>query len=210
MEILSLRGRPALSPFRGASCTKPCPGSGHRTASLRCRPVTGTSSRPRVRFRRPSVRRSSASSPTGTATPLTRAPASRCWSCPSGTISPWSSKATDIAHNCGLAAVNRIERGVVWHVATADGDTLSVADREALLPQIHDRMVEALFDDLAEASRLLAHVEPRPLEIVPLLARGRAAIEAANMALVSRSPRTRSITSNRRFVRWDAIRPTSS
>ena len=33
-----------------------------------------------------------------------------------GTISPWSSKATDIAHNCSLQAVNRIERGIAYHV----------------------------------------------------------------------------------------------
>src|SRR5438874_2007107 len=85
-----------------------------------------------------------------------------------GTISPWSSKATDIAHNCGLDAVGRIERGVVYRISASDGD-LSASDRNALVPLIHDRMTEAVFDDLAAAQRLFAHFEPRPLETVPLL-----------------------------------------
>ena len=45
-----------------------------------------------------------------------------------GTISPWSSKATDIARHCGLAPVERIERGVAWHVAKLDGSPLSAPE----------------------------------------------------------------------------------
>src|SRR5690348_5389842 len=100
-----------------------------------------------------------------------------------GTISPWSSKATDIAHNCGLESIARIERGIAYRVATRDDAPLPDEDREALLPLIHDRMTEAVFDDLAKGRRLFAHFEPRPLMMIPLLAKGRAALEDANTSL---------------------------
>jgi len=100
-----------------------------------------------------------------------------------GTISPWCSKATDIAHNCGLASINRIERGVAFRVVTRDGAVLGDAERAALLPQIHDRMTEAVYGSLADASRLFSHVAPRPLATIDLAARGRSAIEDANRAL---------------------------
>src|SRR3970282_924771 len=57
-----------------------------------------------------------------------------------GTISPWSSKATDIARHCGLEAVHRLERGVAYFILTGDGQLLSSNDRAALAPLIHDRM----------------------------------------------------------------------
>src|SRR5512140_3649480 len=100
-----------------------------------------------------------------------------------GTISPWSSKATDIAKNCGLAAVTRIERGVAWRIATRDGAPLGAADRAALLPLLHDRMTDSVFDDLAAASALFAHFAPRPMATIPLAAEGPAAIAAANAEL---------------------------
>jgi phosphoribosylformylglycinamidine synthase len=100
-----------------------------------------------------------------------------------GTISPWSSKATDIAHNCGLAAVRRIERGVAFRIASRGGAPLAPDDRAALLPLIHDRMTEAVLDDLAGAAQLFAHYPPRPLATIPLLRDGRAALVAANTDL---------------------------
>jgi phosphoribosylformylglycinamidine synthase len=100
-----------------------------------------------------------------------------------GTSSSWSSKATDIAHNCGLVAVRRIERGVAYDVVTRDSANLSPEDRAALLPLIHDRMTETVLDDAGEAWRLFAHVAPRPLASIPLRARGRKALEDANAAL---------------------------
>src|SRR6516225_5690817 len=68
-----------------------------------------------------------------------------------GTISPWASKATDIAHNCGLAAITRIERGIAYLVSTRDEQPLADAGRAALLPQIHDRMTDAVFGSLDDA-----------------------------------------------------------
>jgi len=96
-----------------------------------------------------------------------------------GTISPWSSKATDIARNCGLAAVRRIERGIGYRIATGGG-TLDAMDRGALLPLLHDRMTEAVIDSLDDSRMLFAHVAPRPMTTIPLLAEGRIAIERAN------------------------------
>ena len=100
-----------------------------------------------------------------------------------GTLSPWSSKATDIAKNCGLSPVLRIERGVGFHVATRSGAPLATADRAALLPLLHDRMTDAVLPRLTDAQALFAHFPPRPLTSIPLLAEGRVAIERANAAL---------------------------
>ena len=100
-----------------------------------------------------------------------------------GTISPWASKATDIAHNCGLPAIERIERGLAYRMTMRDGASLSAADREALLPLLHDRMTEAVFPALADAARLFVKVAPRELESIDLTGRGRDAIVEANAAL---------------------------
>jgi phosphoribosylformylglycinamidine synthase len=93
-----------------------------------------------------------------------------------GTISPWSSKATDIAKNCGLSDVRRIERGIVW---TSDG---GAQDQAALRGALHDRMTESLLERTEDGERLFARAEPRPLlriDITP----GRSALEAANKRL---------------------------
>jgi len=74
-----------------------------------------------------------------------------------GTLSPWSSKATDIARNCGLGKVKRIERGTAYRIGGAGRD-LSAA--------LHDRMTETVLRSLDEASRLFEHVPPRPLQLV--------------------------------------------
>ncbi|MEP6943374.1 MAG: phosphoribosylformylglycinamidine synthase [Betaproteobacteria bacterium] len=99
-----------------------------------------------------------------------------------GTISPWASKATDIAHNCGLDAIERIERGVAYRVVTRDGP-LTTADRKLLLPRVHDRMTEAVVDDLADTAALFTHVAPRPMLSIDLLKGGRAALVRANAEL---------------------------
>ncbi len=98
-----------------------------------------------------------------------------------GTISPWSSKATDIAHHCGLSRLERLERGVAYYLQTVtplDTDALQTA--AALL---HDRMTEAVFLQAEEASALFAHSTPQPFTSVDLLAGGHAALEQANSDL---------------------------
>ncbi|HEX2391073.1 MAG TPA: phosphoribosylformylglycinamidine synthase [Casimicrobiaceae bacterium] len=100
-----------------------------------------------------------------------------------GTISPWSSKATDIAHNCNLHQVRRIERGVAFDVALHGQGRLTDDDRAALLPLIHDRMTETVVDRIDDAKRLFEHVPPQPLSTLPLRERGRRALEDANARL---------------------------
>ncbi len=94
-----------------------------------------------------------------------------------GTISPWSSKATDIAHICGLDRVRRIERGVEWRVAG------NVGDVPALHAALHDRMTEVVFDSLDQAAQLFERHEPRPMSTVDVLAGGSAALEQANKTM---------------------------
>ena len=83
-----------------------------------------------------------------------------------GTISPWSSKATDIARSCGLQAVRRIERGVAWYAQTRGKRSLGQVDAEVLLPLIHDRMTETCLADFPEDRTLFAEHAPRPLRTV--------------------------------------------
>ncbi|OPX56225.1 phosphoribosylformylglycinamidine synthase [Oceanospirillum multiglobuliferum] len=97
-----------------------------------------------------------------------------------GTISPWSSKATDIAHNCGLEAISRIERGIAYYV---QADNLSDADVAVVKAMLHDRMTQAILPDLDAAECLFSHESPRPLTSIDILGRGRAALEEANQSL---------------------------
>ncbi|WP_333891478.1 phosphoribosylformylglycinamidine synthase, partial [Atlantibacter subterraneus] len=97
-----------------------------------------------------------------------------------GTISPWSSKATDIAHNCGLASVKRLERGVAYYV---EASTLSEAQWQQVAAGLHDRMMETVFTSLDQAEQLFAHHQPAPVQSVDLQGHGRAALEQANIRL---------------------------
>ena len=97
-----------------------------------------------------------------------------------GTISPWSSKATDIAWNCGLDVVERIERGTAFWAGTHDGGPLTTAERDAAASLLHDRMTETVLGSLDDAARLFEHFKPAPLATVDLLGRGVAALQRAN------------------------------
>lgn len=96
-----------------------------------------------------------------------------------GTISPWSSKATDIAHNCGLSKVRRLERGVAYHL---EGE-LSAAQVAAVAAVLHDRMTETVLDDMASAADLFVQCSPAPLSTVDVMGGGRVALVSANAAL---------------------------
>ncbi|NJD31505.1 MAG: phosphoribosylformylglycinamidine synthase [Gammaproteobacteria bacterium] len=98
-----------------------------------------------------------------------------------GTVSPWSSKATDIAHVCGLAAVRRIERGVAYYLDAAGALTDEQWEHAGAL--LHDRMTELVLREAAAAAALFHHAEPRRLATVPLRSAGRAALESANSTL---------------------------
>lgn len=97
-----------------------------------------------------------------------------------GTISPWSSKATDIAHNCGLTQVLRLERGLAFYISAP---TLDEAQWQRLAALLHDRMMETVFDDLQQAQQLFAHHQPAPYQTVDVLGEGRGALEQANLKL---------------------------
>ncbi|WP_310446744.1 phosphoribosylformylglycinamidine synthase [Thiobacillus sp.] len=120
----------------------------------------------------------------GTPTDAPAANAVQCLVTPRpGTISPWSSKATDILRNSGLASVRRIERGVAWRACDAQGAALPAQALTALLPLLHDRMTETVLASLEDAGALFQHVPPRELATVDVLAGGRAALEGANRDL---------------------------
>ncbi|MDX8408285.1 MAG: hypothetical protein R8L58_07860, partial [Mariprofundaceae bacterium] len=95
-----------------------------------------------------------------------------------GTISPWSSKATDIARLCGLDRLNRIERGVVYRLAG-----MRAAQRDRAAELLHDRMTESVLNDTAAVDQLFDHHAPAPLVSVDVLSGGRAALEQANREL---------------------------
>ncbi len=88
-----------------------------------------------------------------------------------GTISPWSSKASDILHVCGLSNVRRVEHGIVYNGAKLDKT------------ELHDRMVEAVISSAADASALFIDAKPAPLVHVPVDKQGRDALVEADKRL---------------------------
>ncbi|EKF9449984.1 phosphoribosylformylglycinamidine synthase [Vibrio cholerae] len=98
-----------------------------------------------------------------------------------GTISPWSSKATDIAHNCGLHGIKRLERGTAYYVEAETA--LTAAQIATLKTLLHDRMMEVVFAELTDAQQLFSVAEPAPMSQVDVLVGGRRALEEANVSL---------------------------
>ena len=96
-----------------------------------------------------------------------------------GTISPWSSKASDIARNCGLGKIRRLERGIAYYVS----GELSDADVQQAAAVLHDRMTQLVLSNLQDAAKLFSHAEPKPLTAIDVLGGGRAALEKANTEL---------------------------
>ncbi|TMP72955.1 phosphoribosylformylglycinamidine synthase [Pseudoalteromonas sp. S1609] len=94
-----------------------------------------------------------------------------------GTISPWASKATDIAHNCGLKQVHRVERGIAYYV---EGD-LSTEQLTHVIALLHDRMTEATHSKLEDAAQLFRSDAPRQMSSVDILGGGREALAVANI-----------------------------
>jgi phosphoribosylformylglycinamidine synthase len=98
-----------------------------------------------------------------------------------GTISPWSSKATDIAENSGASDIQRIERGVAFFVKSQQ--PLSAAERKKVASQLHDRMIESVFESVDDADRLFVHGASRPLVSVDVINGGREALVNANQSM---------------------------
>jgi len=105
-----------------------------------------------------------------------------------GTISPWASKATDIARNCGIAGVHRIERGIEYRigarrrllggVAAFDEPTM-----QRFAAQLHDRMTESALLAQPDPATMFASLPGKPMRRIPVGTQGRAALEQANAAL---------------------------
>ncbi|MFV1873040.1 MAG: phosphoribosylformylglycinamidine synthase [Oleiphilus sp.] len=95
-----------------------------------------------------------------------------------GTISPWSSKATDIAKICGLNKLKRIERGTAFYVRSSA--KLTLKQRQALSNIFYDRMTQAVFHEMAGAELLFNKAEPKPLSTVDVLSYGVSALQEAN------------------------------
>ena len=109
-----------------------------------------------------------------------------------GTISPWASKATDIAHNCGMSQIKRIERGISYRIQLKTGfvsslmgtnKSLSEAQLSDVIALLHDRMTELVLRSEAEAHGLFQELTAKPLAFVDILAGGSAALVQANADL---------------------------
>ena len=100
-----------------------------------------------------------------------------------GTISPWASKASDIAHNCGLHNINRIERGVLYTIDLPANYILSDKHRDQLALLLHDRMIETCFFEIDQADALFEQHHPIPFNSVHILEKGRKALVEANIQL---------------------------
>ncbi|MBZ0333369.1 phosphoribosylformylglycinamidine synthase [Marinobacter sp. JH2] len=98
-----------------------------------------------------------------------------------GTLSPWSSKATDIARNCGLRQIRRIERGIAFYIRSSN--KLGLEQREKIAALLHDRMTQKVFHEMGGAELLFSNEEPRRLGRVPIVSGGRAALVEANARL---------------------------
>jgi phosphoribosylformylglycinamidine synthase len=96
-----------------------------------------------------------------------------------GTISPWSSKASDIAHLCGLIELNRVERGITYHFDKA----LNEDSINKVLSIIMDRMTESFLKDNADAHLLFDELTPKTSQSIDILSGGKAALEQANTTL---------------------------
>ncbi len=178
-EVLKLRGASAFSPNRLARITESVRSALPKLKSLaaeHCYLVElGDSLAGETLVRLQDLlgaRPASAQPPTGTLLLVTPR---------LGTISPWSTKATEIARQCGFAQILRVERGTAYYLDLRVA--LEPTQRAAVLPLLHDRMTESVLETLNDAEALFHHYPPRPLTRVDVMGEGRAALEAANRGL---------------------------
>lgn len=97
-----------------------------------------------------------------------------------GTISPWSSKASDIFRNCGLRGVARVERGIHYRLRAGRDAALSMAEAQPVLHLLHDRMTEGVYTELDD---LFDQREPPPCQAVDVLRHGKTALAEANRVM---------------------------
>jgi phosphoribosylformylglycinamidine synthase len=177
-ELLKLDGRSALSPFRRTRLLADCQSTVSRVRDVYARHVhfveishvLNPESREKLRRILSYGPRTQADASAGqTLLVVPRL----------GTISPWSSKATDIVRLCALDAVKRVERGTRYHFI-AEGTPLSDAELTALKPLIHDRMTQSVLGAEDELALLFGQFDPKPLRTIALGGDGRGALARAN------------------------------
>ena len=98
-------------------------------------------------------------------------------------ISSWSSKATDILHHCDLTSLKRIERGTCWYLECENGRQPDSMELDRIKHYLHDRMTQAVIEDVNEAVCLFAVREAGRLTHIRLGADGKAALQEANATL---------------------------
>ena len=178
--MLVLRGAPALSEFRQTKLIERLGQSGIRINRIYAEHIHLVQTDAKLSDQDSAVLdklltygpRQTHESPSGTLFFVTPRP---------GTISPWSTKATDIAHNCGLTSLHRIERGCAYYVQT--DSPLSTEQATLVASLLHDRMTECVFAALDEASALFTHTQGSSFVSVDILGQGKRALEQANISL---------------------------
>ena len=122
--------------------------------------------------------------PHSTLAPLPRSSASLfCWVVPRlGTLSPWSSKATDIAHICGFESIVRIERGIFFEVGVP-ANALNEENKKAIMAQLHDPLTESVLTTHEALSLLFQHNKPRSFTEIDVIGGGFQALVAVNERL---------------------------
>src|SRR5882757_9976679 len=175
--MFSLFGAPALSQFRVDHSLRALKAEDKRVTALSCRWLHFVDeSRPLADSELDLLGRLLTYGPR---TALREEPGQRVLVTPRvGTESPWSSKATDIVHVCGLDAVRRVERGTVYFIQSTAA--LEPEELRRLATHLHDRMTESIWIDSIDPKGLFHGAAARPLRIVNLGADGHAALARAN------------------------------
>ena len=100
-----------------------------------------------------------------------------------GTISPWASRATDIANHCGLYDIKRIERAVAVYIELKNEALLSEDQKKVLALYLHDRMTEVSIFNLDDAKALFSHLAPKPIQYAEMLEHGKKVLNDFNKNL---------------------------
>src|SRR3989338_979138 len=191
MRILNLRGPGALSPFRRERMLRALQAVAPRIERARARYWhCAARSAELATAETATLNRLLTYGPRGEAAEDEATPGELLLVVPRlGTISPWSSKATDIAQRGGLGKVRglgrggRVERGVPGRLIKRAGEPLTALEREDLAPLIHDRMTENVLPDFSQVAELFREATPTPLKVVDILQGGREALAAADREL---------------------------
>jgi len=187
LEVLHLCGSAALSPFRCEQLLRRLRDAGLPVADIRAQfeyfvwHVAALATEEQTRLQALLDARIDAAADTPRSTLILRVVPRL------GTVSPWASKATDIAHHCGLAQVRRIERGVRYAITPTrgllGGKTLEPAQQAALIACLHDRMTQSVVDADFDGQALFAALPGKDTQTIPVLAHGAAALRAADRDL---------------------------